>query len=570
MTHSSLRIVSDRLRSLSLQAAAMALLLGGLALVPEPAVAARVVAAPDNDPASARVIVKLKASGALLRQAQAMRSRPGALALAAAFGARSGLALADGRVIAERMQVLRARGLSSAQLAARLAADADVEYAVPDQRRRALALPNDPLFAGGPAVSPTAGQWYLRAPDATRVSGMDVVGAWAVGTGSRDVIVAVLDTGVRPEHPDLANVLTPGYDFIADAGEAGDGNGRDADASDPGDWIAEGECAVGEPAADSSWHGTKMAGLIGAQTDNGIGMAAVGWGVRVQPVRVLGPCGGYDSDILAAALWAAGLSSSPVVNRTPAQVINLSLGSSGTCTAAYRDVFSRLEAAGVAVVAAAGNEEGLAVGTPGNCPGVIAVAGLRHAGTKVGFSSIGPEVTIAAPGGNCVNLIGDCLYPILTTTNTGTRGPAASAYTDARDYSVGTSFSSPLVAGTLALMLSVNPQLTPAQMRAFLRATARPFVAGDPGVPQCRAPSQAVQDECACTTSTCGAGMLDAGAAVRAAAAAKGDPGGASGGSSGGGALELPTLLALLLAVLAGPGKGVRSMRRIARLPSSR
>lgn len=519
-------------------------------------------------PDFARVIVKYRAGGSLMRQALQARNGTQEPRHAAALGRRLGLALSDGRALDERMQVLHARGVSSQQLAQRLAADAEVEYAVPDERRRALAVPSDPLFAGGPRVSPAAGQWYLRTPDATQVSAINAVGAWAISTGAPDLVVAVLDTGIRPDHPDLARQLVAGYDFIADADEARDGDGRDPDPSDPGDWSAAGQCDAGESAPDSSWHGTKMAGVIGAQTDNGLGMASVGYGVRVQPVRVLGPCGGYDSDILAAMLWAGGLNRTPTRNATPARVINLSLGSPGSCSSAYRDVIGRLTAAGVAVVAAAGNEEGLAVGTPGNCPGVIAVTGLRHIGTKVGFSSIGPQVTIAAPGGNCVNLVGDCLYPILTTTNTGKRGPAESAYTDARDYSVGTSYATALVSGTVALMLSANPTLGPSQVREHLQASARPFVAAaSPEVPLCRLPDELTQDECACTTSTCGAGMLDAEGAVRLAAAAVGgqdstDP---DTGGGGGGALE-PTWLIVLAAVLAAllasgaatPGAGWR------------
>ncbi|GAB1389564.1 S8 family peptidase [Rubrivivax sp.] len=550
-TSPSLGVVVDRpwragpsLRRLLLPLAAAALGLGSAAApaAPEPGGA--------GDGPLARVIVKYKAAGEVMRRAQAARAGGGQAAhgpqQAAAMGLRSGLHLIDGRVIDERRQVLLARGLSSQELALRLAADAELEYAVPDERRRALALPNDPLFAGGPSVSPIVGQWYLREPDAQRVSAMNAVGAWDVTTGAVDVVVAIIDSGVRREHPDLVGSLVDGYDFIADPVDARDGDGRDADPSDPGDWTDDGQCSLGEPAAPSSWHGTKMAGLVGARTDNGLGMASVGRGVRVQPVRALGPCGGYDSDIIAGMLWAAGLSSNPVVNRTPARVLNLSLGSSGACSAAYRDVAGQLEAAGVVVVAAAGNEEGLAVSVPGNCPGVVAVAALRHAGTKVGFSSVGPEVTIAAPGGNCVNLVGDCLYPILTTSDRGSRGPEGPSYTDARDYSVGTSFASPLVAGTVGLMVSANPALSPRQVRERLRASARPFVAGGPGVPQCHAPDSRPQDECACTTSTCGAGMLDAGAAVRAATAG----GSSSGGGSGGGALGLPWLAALAAAVL--------------------
>lgn len=474
------------------------------------------------DADGARVIVKYKALGRLMREAAAS---PGGAARgpqhAAALGRRVGLSLSDGRAIDGRTQVLRARGLSSAQLAAQLAADDEVEYAVPDQRRRALAVPNDPLFAASSLISPAAGQWYLRAPDATRVSAIDAASAWDVTAGLPSVVVAVVDTGVRFDHPDLAGQLLPGYDFIADTTESRDGDGRDADASDPGDWTTANQCGPGESATTSTWHGTQMAGLVAARANNGIGMAGAAHGVRILPVRVLSACGGFDSDILAGMLWAGGVSSQPVANPNPARVINVSLGSSGSCNAAYRDAVAQLVAAGVVVVAAAGNEEGLAVGVPANCPGAIAVAGLRHAGSKVGFSSLGPEVAISAPGGNCVNLTGECLYPILTTTNTGAQGPGAHTYSNGSNASFGTSFATPLVAGTAALMLSANPALSPAQVRSLLQGAARPFPTstGDPMVPQCQAPSALTQIECLCTTSTCGAGMLDAAAAVRAAAA---------------------------------------------------
>jgi serine protease len=237
------------------------------------------------------------------------------------------------------------------------------------------------------------------------------------------------------------------------------------------------------------------------------------------PVRVLGKCGGYDSDIQAAMLWSAGLSSDPVVNPHPAQVINLSLGSTGSCGPDYQSIMSQLVAARVTVVVAAGNETGLAVNTPANCPGVIAVAGLRHAGTKVGYSSIGPEVAIAAPAGNCVNTASGspCLYSLLTTNNAGTNSPGANGYSDSYTITVGTSFAAPLVAGTAALMLSVDPTLTSAQVKTALQATARTFPTNggtDAAVQACKAPSNTEQLECYCTTKTCGVGMMDAGAAV--------------------------------------------------------
>ncbi len=156
---------------------------------------------------------------------------------------------------------------------------------------------------------------------------------------------------------------------------------------------------------DSSWHGTQTAGLIGALTNNGVGMASVGRTVRILPVRVLGKCGGFDADIIAGMRWAAGLSVPGVpANPNPARVINMSLGGAGVCTQAYVDAVNEINAAGVTIIASAGNSTGHAVSSPANCPGVIAVAGLRHVGTKVGFSDLGPQISISAPGGNCVNL----------------------------------------------------------------------------------------------------------------------------------------------------------------------
>ena len=308
--------------------------------------------------------------------------------------------------------------------------------------------------------------------------------------------MAVLDTGVRFDHADLLRVaaggnLLPGYDMISDVDIANDGDGRDADPSDPGDWLTLAEVTqsggafedCSDAAEDSSWHGTQTSGLIAALTGNGIGMASVGRNVRVLPVRVLGKCGGFDSDIIAGMRWAAGLAVAGVpANPTPARVLNLSLGGEGACTAAYVSAVADVTAAGAVVVAAAGNSAGHSVTTPANCPGVIAVAGLRHAGTKVGFSDLGPEIALSAPAGNCVDVgVNDpCRYPILTTANPGTMAPVShaaggSVYTDAFRASVGTSFSAPLVAGTAALMFSAQPGLSPSAVRSLLQATARPF-----------------------------------------------------------------------------------------------
>ena len=506
-----------------------ALLMPALGLWPEAAFSERnphgaavAPAAAQEDPNQARVIVKFRPASALALGAGA--GATGRAQHAGRLGSRLALPLIDGRPLGPHTQALRGRGLSSRQLAARLAAQPDVEWAVVDERRYIAAVPNDPYYAAGQTgITPSVGQWYLHKPDSTLVAAINAESAWDLSTGSAAVTVAALDTGVRFDHPDLQGKLWPGYDFVSRDTSSRDGDGSDPDPSDPGDWsLASDTCG----ARNSSWHGTQVAGLIGANTGNGIGMASVGQKVMVLPVRVLGKCGGFDSDIQAAMLWAAGLSSDPVANPHPARVINLSLGSPTGC-GSYQPVINQLVAAGVVVVVAAGNSTGEAVNAPANCSDVIAVAGLRHAGTKVGYSSLGPEVAVAAPAGNCVNETGACLYPLLTTDNSGSTSPGANIYSDSFKASLGTSFASPLVAGTVGLMLSVDPSLTPARVKTILQATARAF----PGIGAqtedavaCQAPNGTQQVECYCTTSTCGAGMLDAGAAVAKAAGAASPP----------------------------------------------
>ena len=493
----------------------------------------------------ARIIVTLKADAPLLReQAMSLRGSPGAVAAATQrradrLAARAGVPLSTGAAISERAQVVLANGIDASALARRLAADPDVESAVVDQRRRALRVPRDPLFSSGPVSGkgPDAGQWYLRAPDAERVSAVNAEAAWDRITGQDSVVVAVLDTGVLGDHLDLAGRVLPGYDMVSDTATANDGDGRDADASDAGDWITSAEDTArggqfnGCGVDTSSWHGTLVSGIIGAAADNGQGMAGTAHGVRILPVRVLGKCGGYDSDIQAGMRWAAGLDVPGLPkNANPARVLNMSLGSTGSCgrSTGYPQVIAEIMAQGAVVVAAAGNSAGQAVGLPANCPGVIAVAALRHAGSKVGFSDLGPQIAIAAPGGNCVNIGANepCLYPILTSSNSGTQRSNAggSIWTDSFNISVGTSFSAPIVAGVAALMLSARPELAPAELRAALQASARAFPSSGAGndengqpVPMCRAPDGVDQLQCYCAVGLCGAGMVDAPGAVAAA-----------------------------------------------------
>ena len=461
----------------------VALALPALAAAPIDAsmpLGARRASTPLVDIRHARVIVKYKADGALMREGALSARDPDRVVVQHAdrMSQRLGLVLRDGRMIAPRTQVLHARDMSSAALVALLQADPDVEYAEVDERVRIAAAPNDPRYADGQPgnVTPTVGQWYLRPPTPLFVSAINAEAAWDTTKGSPAIVVADLDTGVRPDHPDLVGKLVPGYDFVSADSDgtftsANDGNGRDADASDPGDWVTQADIdgplqGQGCVVDSSSWHGTQTAALIGAATDNGAGMASVGRNVRVMPVRVLGKCGGFTSDVVAGMYWAAGINipstfGTGPANPFPAKVLNMSLGSAATsCGQSYQGAVTAVTGAGASVVVSAGNDAGLAVGQPANCSGAIGVGGLRHTGSKVGFSDVGPEIAISAPAGNCVNDTGACLYPILTATNTGTTTPATNTFSDSFNISVGTSFSAPLVSGAAALMLSVNPTLT--------------------------------------------------------------------------------------------------------------
>jgi|APFre7841882724_1041349.scaffolds.fasta_scaffold12036_2 serine protease len=425
---------------------------------------------------------------------------------------RASLTLEKSRELVAGMHAMQVRtpgsGESLATTLVRLRADPAVAYAEPDYRRHILATPNDPLFQGH--------QWHLK-NDGSTPSAIDALSAWDTTQGGDGIVIAVVDTGVRFDHPDLQRVasggrLLDGYDFITDLAVANDGDGPDADASDPGDWCQ---------GSSSSWHGTLVSGIVGAKTHNATGIAGITWNGRILPVRGLGKCGGDDSDIISAVLWSAGIPVSGVPdNPDPAKIINLSLGSTGSCPASWQDAISQVVARGVLVVVAAGNESG-PVGSPANCRGVAAVAALRHAGTKVGFSSLGREVALGAPGGNCVNPSGACLYSIDSTSNDGVTTPGASTYTDQINFNVGTSFSAPIVAGIAALMAAVNDRLDAAQLIGRLRSGSKPFPRSpDTTVLDCHVPaggSDIQPGECNCTTDTCGAGMANANGSVNEA-----------------------------------------------------
>ena len=327
--------------------------------------------------------------------------------------------------------------------ATRLRAQPDVVAVEPDQLRHALATPNDPGYDD---------QWsHLVA---------NTPAAWDITTGDSAVKVAVIDTGIDARHPDLADNVVDQYD-VSSGSVIHRGTGVDNDICDIG-------------------HGTFVAGVIGAVGNNNRGVAGVAWNVGIvdigsgDPVR----CGLFaDSSVLAGMELAVS---------QDVDVINLSLGGLGdTCPTSFQNAIDAAKAAGITVVAAAGNEEGQFPGVtsvPASCNGVISVGSVGDTGQPAPYSNANDWVDIAAPGGD-TSTGGD---PIVSTFPDGTYAAAE-----------GTSLASPFVAGVIALMLSVNPDLTPSEVERILEGTTQ-------GVPTSRTPAM-------------GWGLVDVGAAVAVA-----------------------------------------------------
>ncbi|MES2354528.1 MAG: S8 family serine peptidase [Pseudomonadota bacterium] len=380
----------------------------------------------------------------------------------------------------------------------------DIEYVEEDSRAFPTATPSDPMYSS---------LWSFRPVSADNY-GADFQTAWDTVTGRSSMVVAVVDTGILP-HPDIVgtsgtvspatgNLVSPGYDFISDCRERATCAASTADSSsyaapspgatDLGDWISSSDANVstfsGCSTANSSWHGTHIAGTIAALGNNSEGVIGGAFGAKVLPVRVLGKCGGHTSDITEGILWAAGVHPT-ISNPTPAKVINLSLGGSGACGSTYQSAIDAAVAAGAVVVVAAGNGGTNVSNTkPANCNNVITVSAVGQTGTKAYYSNVSTSlISLAAQGGDSTAGL-----PILSTSNTGTTTYSSSGWT--YRYKQGTSMAVPHVSATAALMFSRNPSLTPAQVKTILTAptSLTRFPAGS---------------DCA-TQHNCGAGILNA------------------------------------------------------------
>ena len=440
--------------------------------------AASMGAATQADPTD-RMIVKYRdVQATVARSAKAGPMRAERFAAAQALANQMGMQVKHLRNNALGAHILKFdRHLTIEQanaLAAHMKAqDPSIEYAEPDRIMHPLMTPNDSMYSQ---------QWDLF--EAT--AGINAPAAWDMSTGS-GVTVAVIDTGYRP-HADVAANIVAGYDFINDAAVGNDGNTRDSDAKDPGDWVTSAEASSGTFAgcrvSNSSWHGTHVAGTIAAITNNSMGVAGIAYNAKVQPARVLGKCGGYTSDIADAIIWSSGGSVTGVpANATPSRVLNLSLGGSGTCDTTTQNAINSARTRQAVVVVAAGNSNADAANfSPASCNGIVTVAAVGRTGGRASYSNYGSVVELAAPGGDGSN-------SILSTLNSGTTTPASDNYAGYQ----GTSMAAPHVAGVAALMISKKPTATADEVINALKAGVRPFPA---------------------SCSGCGTGLLDAKLAI--------------------------------------------------------
>ena len=441
----------------------------------------------------------------------------------------------------------------------RLRSDPAVLDVMVDQRVKPHLVPNDPLFTSGE-------QWHLQSPDVV-VGGLNAPSAWDRSTGA-GVVIAVLDDGYTTHAdlvPNLVSNILPGYDFVSADNPAkyggnafwtaNDGNARDPVALDPGNWVTTADVEAkycDEATPQSTWHGSHVAGLAAAAGNNGKSGLGVAFNAKILPVRVLGRCGGYVSDVLAGARWAVGLAVPDVPgNPNPARILNLSLGFSAACDAETQRVLDEVRALNVSIVASAGNDFSTVISVPANCLGVFAVTAHTREGDNADYANVGTGVRISAAGGGP-----NTVFPspfgvqraIRSTGNAGLTVPTS----DADLLLQGTSMAAPQVAGVLALLAAARPDLSMQALESLVVGSARAFPAG----------SYCAENPQGLPAGFCGSGLLDANAALLAALGIA-PPAPSAGG--GGGCTAAPHGQAdasLLLLALSALGLAVWRRRR--------
>ncbi|MCX7905106.1 MAG: S8 family peptidase, partial [Elusimicrobiales bacterium] len=375
----------------------------------------------------------------------------------------------------------------------RLSKEIEFDYIEPLKVARPAFVPNDPFYSN---------QWHFGS-SSQYPSAINLGLAWDITKGSSSSIVAILDTGIL-NHSDLSSSkFLAGYDMISFSSIANDGDGRDNNPQDPGDWCSVSERNNNSPnnlcydpncapncnsQINSSWHGLFVTGIIFEDTNNSNMGAGINWYGKVLPVRVLGKGGGYVSDIADGVKWACGGSVDGIPNnQNSAKIINMSLGGVGSCPTYLQEAIDFCVNQGAVVVVAAGNRgEDVSNFFPANCSNVIAVSALDKNGNRASYSNYGSLVFISAPGGSYWE-------PIYSISNGGYTSPGNDIFTGM----LGTSMAAPNVSGIISLMLSFKPSLTRQQILYNLRKTARQFSMYSN-----------------CNTSICGVGIIDAYAAL--------------------------------------------------------
>lgn len=316
----------------------------------------------------------------------------------------------------------------------------NIHYAEPNYIRKKLVVPNDHYYHY---------QWHyplINLPD-----------AWNITTGSSDVVVAVVDSGVLVDHPDLQGQLVDGFDFISDIDASLDGDGIDDNPDDPGD----------QDGADgsSTFHGTLVAGTIAASTNNFTGAAGVAWNTKIMPLRVLGHGEGNTWDILEAVKYAAGMENdSGIILNDPADIINLSLGGEGD-SFFERQIYSEVRDRGIIVIASAGNEGSDQEIYPAAYENVVAVSAVTINETLAPFSNYGSTIDVGAPGGSSTDTNGDGFMDgVLNTCGDDSSGSIEMTYA----FATGTSMAAPHVSGVVALMKALYPGLSPDEFDSLL------------------------------------------------------------------------------------------------------
>lgn len=369
-----------------------------------------------------------------------------------------------------------------------LSQDPRIEEVEPDVRLEATFYPNDPyLFY----------QWPLAPPE-FYPGAINAIQAWDITKGSKDTIVAVLDTGIAVTHAFGYQQILAGYDFISDPFYANDGDGRDPNPADPGDWEEAGECSPSSAPRGSSWHGTFVSGIIATPGNDYVGTAGVNWNTRILPVRVLGKCGGSISDLIDGMRWAVGLEvPGAPTNPNPARILNLSLGAPSPfgCTSRFllQAINEVKQQNSLIVVAAGNNDVEAATFIPASCNGVMTVGAVDHLGWRSSFSnySFSNRVHISAPGGD-MSFYGEPDTGVLSVADAGRTHPTGSLQ---YVFSEGTSMAAPHVSAVAALAMAIDPDQHTQMISAIMRITSRMFPEGS---------------DCDILYPLCGDGLLDA------------------------------------------------------------